>query len=306
MSVAILEDAIGASSDTLQLQVNGQSRRAYQGDVLVFRGWLDAHHIEPSQIDYEVAVRYHAHLLDTYSKSTAARRFVVARRVLEVAAKRGVVHVSVYDAFRDYKSKITLDDSSPHTALSKQEAKKLLGVIDTATAIGKRDYAMLSLLIFAGVRRAECAAIRIGDITSKQEHTVLTVQHGKGNKRRDIPLRPEVFRAIKVYLDAVGRLDDSPESHLFTGFRKGQHSTNVGLTDRQICNIVKGYAAQAQLQCTPHDLRASAITFWIDTGSPLVLAQHHAGHASPITTERYYSRKQELDNSPVYRVNLDE
>ena len=97
--------------------------------------------------------------------------------------------------------------------------------------MGKRDHALLMLLIYGGIMRSECAAIRLQDIALKQEHYVLTIQAGKGNKRRDVPLRPDVFRAIKCYLEATDRLNDAPASLLFTGFLKGQKPTHKGITD---------------------------------------------------------------------------
>lgn len=290
-----------SAADTLQLEVRGQSQRAYRSDVKLFKQWLDEQGIALEGIDYDVMVRYRAFLLGTYAKSTAARRLVVARRLLDVAVRK---HLIASNPAKEIKSKITIDDSSPHTALSKSEARRLLDAVETTTPMGKRDYAMLMLLIFGGIRRSECAAIRIADITLKQEHHVLTVQSGKGDKRRDVPLRPDVFRAIADYLEAVGRLNDNPVSHLFTGFVKGGKATNKGLTDRQIANIVDGYAAKAKLKATPHDLRASAITYFIDTGAPIVVVQRLVGHSNPKTTECYYTRKQDLDNSPVYKVDL--
>ena len=200
-------------------------------------------------------LRYHAHLLSTYAKATAARRFVVARRLLDVAVKKGVIDSNPAS---DVVSKIRKDDSSPHTALSKSEAKRLLESVDASSAIGKRDHVLLMLLIYGGIRRSECAAIKLKDISLKQEHHVLTVQAGKGNKRRDVPLRPDVFRAISLYLEATNRLNNNPENYLFTGFLKGQKPTHRGITDRQIANIVQGYAEIAHVHATPHDLRASA------------------------------------------------
>ena len=288
---------------TLQLEVQGQSQRAYLSDARAFMRWLDTEGITLDMIDYDAVVRYHAHLLQTYAKATAARRFVVARRLLEVAVKR---HVIDENPAKEYKSSIRLDDSSPHTALSKGEAKRLLASVDTSSPKGLRDYAMLMLLIYGGIRRSECAAIKLCDIALKQEHYVLTVQAGKGDKRRDVPLRPDVFRAIRSYLEATNRLNASPEQPLFTGFLKGGHkATQRGITDRQIANIVEGYAERAGVKATPHDLRASAITFFIDTKAPLVVVQRLVGHSDPKTTERYYTRKQDLDNSPVYKVDLN-
>ncbi len=289
---------------TLQLEVHSQeSQRAYKGDVLVFKEWLEQEGLgDLSQVEYDTMLRYHAHLLTTYAKATAARRFVVARRLLEVAVKRKVIEENPAASIR---SKIRRDDSSSHTALSKKEAKRLLAAVDTTTPMGKRDYALLMLLIYGGLRRSECADIRLEDISLKQEHYVLTIQSGKGDKRRDVPLRPDVFRAIRHYLEAVGRQNDHPHAHLFTGFTKGGKQTNRGITDRQIANIVKGHAGKAEVTATPHDLRASAITFLFDTGAPIVVIQRLVGHNDPKTTEGYYTRKQDLDNSPVYKVDLN-
>lgn len=296
------EHALMPAARTLQLEVQGQSQRAYMSDAKVFTAWLDQEGITLPMIDYDAVVRYHAHLLASYAKATAARRFVVARRLLDVAVKRRVI---AENPAKEFVSRIRLDDSSPHTALSKSEAKRLLSIVDATTPMGKRDYAMLMLLIYGGIRRSECADIKLEDIQLKQEHYVLVVQAGKGAKRRDVPLRPDVFRAIRAYLDASGRLNDNPGYQLFTGFLKGQKATCKGITDRQIANIVEGYAKRAGLTCTPHDLRASAITFFIDTNAPLVVVQRLVGHSDPKTTEHYYTRKQDLDNSPVYKVDLN-
>jgi integrase/recombinase XerD len=294
-------------SNTLQLEVHSpESKRAYKGDVAVFKDWLDEQGLDLAQVDYDTMLRYHAHLLETYAKATAARRFVVARRLLAVAVKRKVIEEN---PAAEIKSKIRRDESAAHTALSKSEAKSLLAAVDTTDAMGKRDYALLMLLIYGGLRRSECAAIRIKDIASKQEHVVLTIQSGKGDKRRDVPLRPDVFRSIRQYLEATGRTNDHPDTYLFTGFLKskqrGEKPTRRGISDRQIANIVEGYAAKAGVKATPHDLRASAITFLFDTGAPIVVIQRLVGHNDPKTTEGYYTRKQDLDNSPVYKIDLN-
>ena len=279
-----------------------ESKRAYAADTFIFLRWLEEQQLELSQVDYDTLLLYREYLLDTWSQSTAKRRIAALRQFFTVALRHGLITTN---HAKDIKIKTHADESSPHTALSKSEAKKLLASVDRATLIGKRDYALLMLLIFGGVRRSECAHITLADITSKQEHKVLTIQHGKGNKRRDIPLRPDVFRAIYSYLESVDRLDDSPDSSLFTGFTSGYHATDQGISSKTVEHVVKRYAAIIGMKITPHDLRASAITFWSDTNAPLIMVQRLAGHSSPVTTERYVSRKANLDNSPVYKVDLD-
>src|SRR6266516_2397209 len=115
------EHALMSTARTLQLPVRGQSQRASMSDARVFMQWLEAEGLSLEQIDYDTVIRYHAHLLSTYAKATAARRFVVARRLLDVAVKRKVI---AENPAKDIVSRIRLDDSSPHTALSKGEAKK--------------------------------------------------------------------------------------------------------------------------------------------------------------------------------------
>src|SRR5436305_12450067 len=85
------EYALMPTAHILQLQVRGQSQRAYMNNAKVFMQWLEQERLSLEQIDYDAMIRYHAHLLNTYAKATAARRFVVARRLLEVAVKRKVL-----------------------------------------------------------------------------------------------------------------------------------------------------------------------------------------------------------------------
>lgn len=305
--VQVLQPAevkLAAAETTLQLElISPQSKRAYAADTRIFRDWLDTQDITLQEIDYDTMLRYRAYLIEHYAMATAGRRFIVARRLLRVAKLKKLIPENPAENVEFKRSK---DGSIPHTALTKREAKRLLAAVDTSTAIGKRDYAILMLMIFAGLRRSELVATVIGDISSKQEHKVLTVQEGKGMKWRDIPLYPATSRAITSYLEAAGRLDDSPQSPLFSRFYKGSKATSLPITDGMLCKIVKRYAAKAKVNATPHDLRATFITLAIDTGSPLIQIQRLAGHASPETTERYYSRKQDLDKSPIYRISLDD
>lgn len=44
---------------------------------------------------------------------------------------------------------------------TRQQAKDLFASIDTGTAEGRRDYALISLLLRTGTRRSECVALNI-------------------------------------------------------------------------------------------------------------------------------------------------
>jgi integrase/recombinase XerC len=245
---------------------------------------------------------YKNYLLNTYAKATAVKRFIIARRVLQVAVRLKIIAENPADGI---KTHIRPEDSKPHVALSKTEARQLLASVDTSTAKGKRDYAILLTLILTGVRRSELVAITMGDIIAKSGHRVLVVQHGKGNKRREVVLRPEVFHAIRIYLEAVNRLNEPLDAPVFVAFNKGG-AIKHKMSDKAVEHLVKQQGALVGLDITPHDLRSTAITFLVNTGSPIIQVQRVVGHQSPTTTERYYTRQQDLDDSPVYKISLQD
>jgi site-specific recombinase XerD len=303
MTTEVLPTIFIDAVDMLQLGVNGQSKRAYTGDVVCFKRWLDEHRIDAGSLTYSVMARYRAYLLEEYASATASRRWKVVRLLLDKAVKLKLLSSN---PAREVEEKIKVEDSVPHTALSKNEIKRLLAAVDTSTSIGKRNYALVLLLVYTGLRRSEVASLVIGDISSKQEHMVLTVRSGKGKKFRDVPLRAEVFRAVKDYLEATDRLNASLDSPLFCGFYRGDTPRPTGITSVVVLNVVQDAARKAGLvNVTPHCIRASFIPFAIDTGSPVIKVQRLVGHASPVTTENYYSRKTDLDESPIYKITLD-
>jgi site-specific recombinase XerD len=259
--------------------------------------WLQEHGLSVQELTYYDMLDYRAYLDEHYAKATAARMLSVARRILGRQAADGHLAANPAKEVPGW----TLDNESPHISLSKQEAKDLLASIDTSTEEGKRDYALLSLLLRTGLRRSECAALNIGDFTQEQGHTVATVRHGKGDKRRKVKVPVDVFRAIESYL--ATRTITSLDEPLFTGI--GTRWSKQRITDRLIERKVIAYGKRiGKEHLTPHDLRASFITLSIEGGAMLLQAQYAAGHSDPRTTERYHIRKLNLDNNAVDYIKL--
>jgi integrase/recombinase XerD len=76
---------------------------------------------------------------------------------------------------------------------------RLLGSCDRATVVGRRDYAILTLLARLGLRGAEVAGLRLGDIDWRGGEVTV---HGKGNRIDRLPLPADVGDAIVGYLTA--------------------------------------------------------------------------------------------------------
>jgi site-specific recombinase XerD len=74
--------------------------------------------------------------------------------------------------------------------LLKQQASELLNALNPATLKGKRDRAMLALLVGCGLRRAELLSLAVDPIEQREGRWVIPDLAGKGNRRRTVLCRP--------------------------------------------------------------------------------------------------------------------
>jgi len=279
-------------------QLAPRSRRVYAGDAKTFAIWLQENGLTVKGLTRSHVIEYRSHLGEKYAKATAARMLSVAKRILNEQVIAGHIAANPASEVKGW----SLDNESPHISLTKQQAKDLLASINTSTPEGKRDYALVYLLLRTGIRRSECVALNIGDFSPDQGHIVATVRHGKGDKRRKVKIPPEVFRALESYLEATGRDIASLGDPLFVGI--GQRWQGQRITDKFIERLVHSAGQHIGIALTPHDLRASFITLAIEGGATLLQAQYAAGHSDPRTTERYHIRKVNLDDNAVDYIKL--
>jgi integrase/recombinase XerD len=101
-------------------------------------------------------------------------------------------------------------------ALGDHQARELLNAPDAKTLKGKRDRAMLSMLLYHGLRREELATLSVKDIT--QRRGVLHVRvHGKGGKTRYLPLHPGTAELVTEYVEVLGHGGDASSPPLSAG-----------------------------------------------------------------------------------------
>jgi site-specific recombinase XerD len=81
--------------------------------------------------------------------------------------------------------------------LSTDEVEKMLSSCDPATPTGRRDRAILLLLVRLGLRAGEAAALELDDIRWRSGEVVV---RGKGDVVNRLPLLSEVGEALSVYL----------------------------------------------------------------------------------------------------------
>jgi len=187
-------------------------------------------------------------------------------------------------------------------AVARRELRALLDVCAAdAGAAGVRDGALIAVLYATGLRRAELAALQLGDYkaTSDEEGATLTVRAGKGHRDRLMPLEAGAVAALDDWLAVRGRRAGA----LFVRINKHGRlwAWAEGLTAQAVYGILARRAAQAGLEeaVSPHDLRRSFVSALLGAGADLSTVQRLAGHANVTTTARYDRRGEEAKRAAV-------
>lgn len=290
-------------------QLGIRSQRIYASDVNAFATWLKDQGLTPDEVTRNEVIAYRQYLAEwvnprtgkPYANATAQRMFSVARRVLREQVHTGKLEKNPTEDIKGFET----DDESTHMALTRAQARDLLESVDQSTLMGKRDYAILLLLLRTGLRRFECSALTFGDLQKEQGHTIAIIQAGKGRKRGIVKIPPDVLRTMQAYIEATGRQNSALDAPLFVGFTRGDHPKKTPISDKTIERIVATYGAMIGLpKLTPHDLRATFITLALEAGLPLHVVQYAVRHKDPRTTERYQKRKVNLDDNAVDYVKF--
>jgi integrase/recombinase XerD len=232
---------------------------------------------------------------------TAAAESTIARRVSAIASWYAyllvatiddpVLLVSVNPA--EHAARPDVDpDHSDTIGLSKNEADRL---VEQAHADGATAYALILLLLLAGLRVGSALAAHIEDLGTDRAHHVLDITTKRG-KRRRVPLPPALWAAIDAMLAQRGRPDTGP---LFTT-PAGQAIYELWVY-RLIRRLARKAGIPAADKLSPHSLRHSAITELLNaTDGDLRRAQIFADHADPRTTMRYDRDRHNLDKHGAY------
>lgn len=171
--------------------------------------------------------------------------------------------------------------------LTVEAIKLVLEQIPTSNRIGRRNLALIALMYDSGARVQEIIDLSPSSLRlDKPSHITL---HGKGNKKRIVPLQDEQVTLLQAYMKE-NSLDiyANNQRPLFVNNRGGR-LTNAGIT-----YILNTYAAMARMlnpelipRISPHTLRHSKAMHLLQAGVNLVYIRDMLGHVSIQTTEIY-------------------
>lgn len=270
---------IGLSNSTVE---------GYTSDVSLFAKWLKesrGDELDPGNIVPRDLTDYRSYLLTVkgYKKSTVNRKLSALSSFLEWARDKGLTETRP-PAGLQAKPK---QRRAPRSLGRKEQAALLREV---SRGGGKRDIALVTLMLNTGLRSSEVANLKLEDIklyqrSSTNEKGKVHVREGKGSAPRDVPLNSEVRGTLRDYLE---KRKDTDSDYLFLGQRGP-------LTTKGVTYIVNKYAYQARLDdVTPHTLRHTFGKNLVDAGVSLDRVGLLLGHAS-LDTTKIYTKPTEAD-----------
>src|SRR5882724_4404398 len=183
--------------------VAAESRRAYGRAIDNFLDWFETE--RPSTGFSKATVQAYRSVLIKAgrSSSTVSLNMTAIRKLANEASDNGMIAADLAAAIGRVKGvkRIGLRIGS---WLTVPQAEALLSRPNLATLKGKRDRAILALLLGSGLRRDEAARLTLEHIQQRQERWVIVDMIGKGGRVRSIPIPPFTKEAIDVWTTAAG------------------------------------------------------------------------------------------------------
>jgi site-specific recombinase XerD len=280
---------------------NPSTRKAYLHALRLFSEWCVSRGLELIRVTPADVGRY----LDSLPLAPPTRKLHLAalRRFFDGLVLRHVLILNPALSVRSERYQV-VEGKTPE--ISVEHARQLLKSIDLSHDVGRRDFAVIGILIYTAARVGAVAKLRRRDFYEVSDQACLRF-YEKGGKVREIPVRHDLQQALHQYLERSGILYADPASPLFrTTVRRTKRLTTNPLTADDMARMIKRRLREAGLseRLSPHSFRVMTITDLLEQGVPLEDVQHLAGHADLRTTRLYDRRKRRVTRNIVERISV--
>lgn len=260
--------------------VKETSKKLYRRTLQQFLNWIEDKSYILSEIARNHVLEYKQDLLSAGMSSLTVGSYITSVRRFYEWAEANKYYPNIAKGIKTPKRK----QQFKKQALLPQQATELLNYFEDKTP---RDYAIINLLLRAGLRTIEIIRANVEDLTFKGSQRVLLV-HGKGRDERDnfVILTDKTYKPIAEYLALRGKV--SPTEPLFIS--TSNNSKGERLSTRTISFIAKeGLKAIGldERSFTAHSLRHTTAVNILRAGGSLEQAQMTLRHSNPATTQIY-------------------
>lgn len=270
------------------LDATPTTKETYLKGVRKFIKWCDDN--EVSEVNKINLIAYKDYLKENYKATSISMYITSLKKLYKFLEGKGIKNLA-----SDIKGAKNSKGFKKDT-LTIEQSKDLLKSIDRSTNEGKRNYALIHLLITTGLRTIEIERSNIEDIRTIGSQAVLYIQ-GKGHDDKDeyVKLTYETLKALNEYLITRNNKDD--KQPLFISL--SDRSNGERLKTRSIRDIIKKAYKNIGIdsdKITAHSLRHTAITLSLIGGATIQEAQQLARHTNINTTMIYAHNLNRLDN----------
>lgn len=229
--------------------------------------------------------------LEQNHKASTVNTYIIAIRQFFKWTELNGIYANIADHVKG--KKISREPKKDY--LTPNQIKNILSSIDRTSINGKRDYALIALMVTCGLRDIEVNRANVEDIRVQGVNTVLFLQgKGRDEKNEYVIIPGNVEIALREYLKERNATETEP---LFTSI--SNHANNERLTTRSISRTVKnafikcGYDSN---RLTAHSLRHTAVTLALQSGNSLQEVQQFARHTNINTTMIYAHNLEKQSN----------
>jgi len=278
-----------------------ETERAYAGRLGEFRDVLREAGLDLDSDPHRVAVLAqgwadHTDRLDddgrpiSVAPSTYNQRLAILSSFYSFARKRGYLHTENPIALVERRP---VQEYAGATPLDPAAVRQRMKAIDRMELAGKRDYALIGVLLHTGRRLAEVAALHWGSVHMADQQITLTFERTKGGKVMRDTLPVQVGRALLTWL------------HAFYGPQLGDLALNTPLwvslspnsRGRPLSNQAIGVICAQRIGTSKvHTLRHTFARTMEDAGAKVSEIQARLGHSSLATTGRYLAALKRAEN----------
>lgn len=277
----------------LAAQIRPATRIAYRADLVSFFGSNLITVDQVQSVTVEEVERWRNDLAEAGAKPTTINRKLTSLRgFFRRCVAKGVIDRSPADPalVRNYRTQPT----SVGKAIATEHLEQMLEMAQSRPnrLQAARDYALLTLLLYTGMRRGEAIALRWSDIVQEGGYTVAVLRDTKAGHEQHVKLVGRVQEALQALRTAYGEL---PE-YVFVSLSRHQNYRQRLRRD-SVRDIVRGYGQQVGIDITAHSLRHTCATLALEGGASVQQVQSHLRHRNIQTTMRYYEDRHQLDDN---------
>src|SRR5499425_524483 len=248
-----LPDLEHARTAVLNSLSSPESQRGYRHAIDEFVDWYCS---EPRlAFNRIVVLRYRSHLESRrLAPGTVNLRLGAVRRLAYEAADCGLLSSDLAAGVRRVKGVKKLGIRLGNW-LTAEQGHALWQAPDRRRLKGKRDRALLALMLSCGLRRHEVVALTLDHLQQREEHWAIVDLVGKGGHIRTVPVPDWVRNELDDWL-AAAAID---RGRLFRRDPKAGPTWGEGMTEKVVWHIVKEAASGVGVaNLAPHDLRRYA------------------------------------------------